>query len=183
MKKLLLTSSMCLALALGLTGCASNISPDTVTASNANDVQTAVEGVIVSKRNVTVKEDSNMVGTLAGAGIGAVAGSAVGGGNMKYITGIAGAVAGGAAGNAIEDKMTTQQGIEYIVKLAQQDSGTTTVQTTGQTTSTTTVSSKSSKNRFVTVVQGQGQQVLNVGQKVLIAGVDGGHARIISTIQ
>ena len=179
----ILAHAVVLALALSLSACASNISPDTVTASDANDVQTAVEGVIVSKRNVTVKEDSNMVGTLAGAGIGAVAGSAIGGGNMRYITGIAGAVAGGAAGNAIEDKMTTQQGIEYIVKLAQQDSGTTTVQTTGKSTTTTTVASKSAKDRFVTVVQGQGQQALNVGQKVLIAGVDGGHARILSTIQ
>lgn len=182
MKKTLLTTALCITLALGLNACA-NISPDTVTASDANEVQSAVEGVIVSKRNVTVKEDSNAIGTLAGAGIGAVAGSAVGGGNMRYITGIAGAVAGGAAGNAIEDKLTTQQGVEYIVKLAQQDSGTTTVKTTGAINTTTTVSGQSAKNRFVTVVQGQGQQVLNVGQKVLIAGANGGHARIISTIE
>lgn len=182
MKKTLLASALCISLALGLNACA-NISPDTVTASDANEIQSAVEGVIVSKRNVTVKEDSNAIGTLAGAGLGAVAGSAVGGGNMRYITGIAGAVAGGAAGNAIEDKLTTQQGVEYIVKLAQQDSGTTTVKTIGAINTTTTVSSQSAKDRFVTVVQGQGQQVLNVGQKVLIAGANGGHARIISTIQ
>lgn len=182
MKKTFLTGAICVALTLGLNACA-NISPDTVTASNANDVQSAVEGVIVSKRNVTVKGDNNAIGTLAGAGIGAVAGSAVGGGNMRYITGIAGAVAGGAAGNAIQDKVTTQQGIEYIVKLTQQESGSTTIKTTGAINNTTTISSQSAKDRFVTVVQGQGQQALNVGQKVLIAGANSSHARIISTIQ
>ncbi len=190
MKKKLLTSAIVVTLSLGLSACAPNISPDVVSASNANEAQTAVEGVIVSKRVVTVKGDSNMIGTLAGAGLGALAGSAVGGGNMRYATGLVGAVAGGAAGNAIEDKLTTQQGIEYVVKLAQQDSGTTTITTKGQSTSTTTtknnstttIGSKSAANRYINIVQGQGQQVLQVGQKVLVAGVDSGHAHIISTL-
>lgn len=200
MKKKLLVSAIVVALSLGLSACAPNISPDVVSASNANEVQTAVEGVVVSKRIVTVKGDNNMVGTLAGAVIGAVAGSAVGGGNMRYITGTAGAVGGGAAGNAIEDKLTTQQGIEYVVKLAQQDSGSTTISTSGQnngsntdgtkTTGTskgnnsskTTISSRSAANRYINIIQGQGQQVLQVGQKVLVAGVNSGHAHIISTL-
>jgi len=200
MKKRLLVSAIAVALSLGLSACAPNISPDVVSASQANEVQSAVEGVVVSKRIVTVKGDNNMVGTLAGAVIGAVAGSAVGGGNMRYITGTAGAVGGGAAGNAIEDKLTTQQGIEYVVKLAQQDSGSTTISTTGQNSdfntdgtkttgtskgknsSSTTISSKSAASRYVNIVQGQGQQVLQVGQKVLVAGVNSGHAHIISTL-
>ena len=200
MKKNLLISTLAVALSLGLTACAPNISPDVVSASNANEVQTAVEGVIVSKRVVTVKGDSNMVGTLAGAVIGAVAGSAVGGGNMRYITGTAGAVGGGVAGNAIEDKLTTQQGIEYMVKLTQEEGPTTTISSSGSNSTTktdgttttgttksknngnTTISSKSAANRYVSVIQGQGSQVLAVGQKVLVAGVNSGHAHIISTV-
>lgn len=219
MKNKLLVISMAAMISLGLSACAPNISPDTVSASNANEVQTAVEGVIVSKRIVTVKGDSNMVGTLAGGIIGAVAGSSVGGGNMRYITGTAGAVAGGAAGNVIEDKLTTQQGIEYVVKLTQEDGPTTTISSNGQSSisatssdkdfgsgnnpqgtssasitgnssasakgknsSTTTISSKSAANRYVTVIQGQGSQALPVGQKVLVAGVNSGHAHIISTL-
>jgi outer membrane lipoprotein SlyB len=200
MKKKLLMNAVAVMVSLGLSACAPNISPDVVSASNANEVQTAVEGIIVSKRVVTVKGDSNMVGTLAGAVIGAVAGSAVGGGNMRYITGTAGAVGGGAAGNAIEDKLTTQQGIEYVIKLAQQDGSSTTITTTGhnsgsntdgtkttetskgQNSSSTTISSKSAANRYVNVIQGQGSQVLQVGQKVLVAGVNSGHAHIISTL-
>ncbi len=196
MQKKLLISALAVTLSLGLTACAPNISPDVVSASNANEVQTAVEGVIVSKRVVTVKGDSNMVGTIAGAVIGAVAGSSVGGGNMRYITGTAGAVAGGAAGNAIEDKLTTQQGIEYVIKLTQEEGPTTTISTNGSSSNTntttgtskaknnsnTTISSKSAANRYVNVIQGQGSQVLQVGQKVLVAGVNSGHAHIISTL-
>lgn len=194
MKKILLVSAVSLALGLGLTGCAPNISPDVVSASSANEVQTAVEGVIVAKHNVTVKGDSNAAGTLAGAVIGALAGSQVGGGNMRYVTGAAGAAGGGVAGNMIQDKLTTQQGIEYVVKLTQEEGSSTTVTTTGQNSlsgavnikgknsSSTTVSSKSAANRYVNVIQGQGQQVLEVGQKVLIAGANSGHAHIIGTL-
>lgn len=182
MKKTLLVSTMLILATLGSTGCTPNISPDVTQASNANEVQTALEGVIVSKRLVTVKGD-NMLGTLAGAGLGAIAGSAVGGGDrMHLLMGATGALAGGAAGNAISDKMTTQQGIEYVIRLTQTDSGAVTVKRQGFRASTTTISSQSAANRYVTVVQGQGAQALPVGQKVLVAGVGTDHAHIISTL-
>lgn len=189
MKKKLLTGTLAVIVSLGLSACAPNISPDVVSASNANEMQTAVEGVIISKRTVTVKGDSNLLGTGIGAVAGGIAGSTVGGGKGKSLATLGGAVLGGAAGNAIQDKMETQQGIEYVIKLTPQDSGTTTITTKNtnsdsqtQNNSTTTISSKSAANRYVTVIQGQGQQALSVGQKVLVAGVNGGHARIISTL-
>lgn len=182
MKKHLLTGLMASLMILGATGCTPNISPDVTQASDANEVQTAVEGVIVSKRVVTVKGD-NMIGTLAGAGLGAIAGSAVGGGSrVPAMAAIGGALIGGAAGNAIENKMTTQQGIEYVIRLTQTDSNTVTVQRTGFRAATTKVSSQSSANRYITVVQGQGAQALPVGQKVLVAGVGTNHAHILSTL-
>lgn len=182
MKKYLLSGLAVAVLGLGLNGCTPNISPDVMQSSDANQVQTALEGVIVSKRIVTVKGD-NMLGTLAGAGLGAVAGSAVGGGDrMHLLMGMTGALAGGAAGNAIENKMTTQQGIEYVIRLAKQDSGETTINRQGYRASKTTISSQSSANRYVNVVQGSGAQILNVGQKVLVAGVGSDHAHIISTL-
>ena len=182
MKKILLSSMVLAVISTGMVACTPNISPDVVQASSANQVQTALEGVIVSKRAVTVKGD-NMLGTLAGAGLGAIAGSAVGGGDrMHLLMGVTGAVAGGAAGNAIDSKITTQQGIEYVVRLAKQDSGQTTINRQGYHATRTTISSQSSANRYVNVVQGAGAQVLNVGQHVLVAGVDSGHAHIISTL-
>lgn len=191
MKQNLLISSLAIALSLGLTACAPNISPDVVSASNANEVQTAVEGVIVSKRVVTVKGDSNLLGTGIGAVAGGIAGSTIGGGRGQMLATLGGAVLGGAAGNVAQDKLTTQQGIEYMVKLTQEEGPSTTISSnntssTGTTQSksngSTTITSKSAANRYVSVVQGQGSQVLQVGQKVLVAGVNSGHAHIISTL-
>ena len=182
MKKFVLSSVMLAVVSVGISACTPNISPDVVQASDANEVQTALEGTIVSKRVVTVKGD-NMLGTLAGAGLGAVAGAGVGGTDqMHLLMGMTGALAGGAAGHAIEDKLTTQEGIEYVVRLAKQDSGEMTINRQGYHATKTTVSSQSSSNRYVNVVQGKGAQVLNVGQKVLVAGVGTNHAHIISTL-
>lgn len=199
MKKLLIPT-LALTLTLGLTACAPNISPDVVSASNANEMQTAVEGVIVSKRVVTVKGDSNLLGTGIGAVAGGIAGSTIGGGRGQMLATLGGAVLGGAAGNIAQDKLTSQQGIEYVVKLTQEEGPSTTISTSGGNSSTTTdgtkttgttsaknnntttISSKSAANRYVNVIQGQGAQVLQVGQKVLVAGVNSGHAHIISTL-
>jgi len=191
MKKIVLVSTLAFVISLSLTACAPNISPDTVSASNANDIQSAVEGTVISKRNVTVKGDNNLLGTGIGALAGGVAGSTIGGGKGKTLATIGGAVLGGAAGNAVQDKMQTQQGVEYVIKLTQQDSGSTTITTNGtsssgaynsKNSSSTTISSKSAANRYVTVVQGQGEQVIQVGQTVLVAGIGGNHPRIISIV-
>lgn len=182
MKKQALTALMAAVMAFSTTACTPNISPDVTQSSDANQVQTAVEGVIVSKRVVTVKGD-NMVGTIAGAALGAIAGSAVGGGSrVPAMAAIGGGLLGGAAGNAIESKMTTQQGIEYVIRLTQQDSNTVTINRQGYNAARTTVSSRSAANRYVTVVQGQGSQALPVGQRVLVAGVGTNHAHILSTL-
>jgi outer membrane lipoprotein SlyB len=171
-----------------LTACTPNISPDVVSASGANQVQNAEEGTVISKRAVTVKPNNTAVGTLTGAGLGAIGGSQIGGGDTRYATGLIGAVAGGLAGSMIQDKLTTQKGIEYVVKLDQQESGSTTMTTTGtttsatskkQSTSTTVVSGKSAPKRYVTVTQAQGDQEIKVGQRVLVEGIGTSHARII----
>lgn len=190
MKKIVL-SALLAALSITLVACAPNISPDTISASNANQVQTALEGVIISKRPVTVKGDSNLLGTGLGAVAGGLAGSTVGGGKGKALATLGGAVLGGAAGNVIQDKMETQQGIEYIVKLTQEEGPSTTISSSGSSTegdfhsknsNKTVISTKSAPNTYVTIVQGQGAQVLSVGQKVLVAGVGTKQARIISTL-
>lgn len=179
--KILMTTTLTMLL-LNLTACAPNISPDTVSASNANAIQAAVEGTIVSKRIVTVRGDNNIVGTGIGAAAGGIAASTIGGGKGQLLATLGGAVLGGATGHVVQDKMQTQQSIEYVVRLAQQESGTTTIKTEGMNTSMTTVSRTSAQDRYVTLIQGQGQQALQVGQKVLIVGVGGSHARIIGIL-
>ena len=183
MKKLFITTLLTAAMCINVTGCATNISPDVAQASDANQMQSAIPGTIISKHAVTVKE-KNMLGTVSGAALGGIGASTIGGSNQAHLAaGIAGALLGGAAGNAIESKITTQKGIEYAVKLDQAESGTTTINRTGSYASRTRISSHSAGNRYVNVVQGEGSEVLNVGQRVMVAGVGGKHVTIISTIE
>ncbi len=109
-------------IALTVTGCAPSISPDTYSTSGAGQVNRVIAGRVVSARVVNVSGDSltqggGVVGTVAGAGAGAIAaGSAIGGGNGSAIAAIGGAVLGGVLGNYAEKKITSQQGMEYVVK-------------------------------------------------------------------
>lgn len=102
---------------LSLIGCARNISPDNYSADSAGQVNNAVKGVIVNARPVDISGSQSGVGGTAGAAGGAVAGSAIGGGTRANILGaIGGALIGGMAGSAIEEGVTRQQGMEYIVE-------------------------------------------------------------------
>lgn len=183
MSKLFTVTLLSAALSINLMGCTTNISPDVTQANSANSVQTAIPGTIVSEHAVTVKGD-NMIGTLSGAALGGVGASAIGGSSRAHImTGIAGALLGGAAGNAIEDKITTQKGIEYVVRLDNAASNTTTINRVGRHAARTTITSNNNGNRYVNVIQGQGAEQLSVGQRVMVAGVGSKHVTIISTIE
>lgn len=58
-----------------------------------------------------VKDEHKLVGTGVGAVVGGLLGSRIGGGNTRIVTGLAGAAAGGYAGNQIQGKM--QKGNTY----------------------------------------------------------------------
>lgn len=138
---------------VALTACAPNISPDVVQANNANTITQTTRGTIISIKPIQVKANDNMVGTLAGAGIGGVAGSAIGGGDRVPIIGaIGGALLGGAAGDYAQDKLSSQQGLQYIIKKNNGD--------------------------LITVVQGPGATQYHVGESVYV--VEGAHARIVA---
>jgi uncharacterized protein YcfJ len=57
------------------------------------------------------KDEHRLVGTGVGAVVGGLLGSRIGGGNTRIVTGLAGAAAGGYAGNKIQQKM--QKGETY----------------------------------------------------------------------
>ena len=57
------------------------------------------------------KDQDRLVGTGVGAVVGGLLGSRIGGGNTRIVTGLAGAAAGGYAGNKIEQKV--QKGDTY----------------------------------------------------------------------
>jgi len=127
---------------ISLSACTPNINADHYTVSQAGQASRVETGTIVSKQLVQVSGDDNLVGTAAGAGLGAVAGSTIGGGTRSNVAGaIGGAIVGGLLGREVQKHVTSQTGVEYIVKL-----------TNGQT---------------ISVVQGQ-SPTLYVGQKVQV---------------
>ena len=115
MKKRILTSCL-LGLTLAVGGCASSLTGDTYSRSEARAPQTVRMGTVESVRLVQIEGTKTNIGTGAGAVIGGVAGSSVGGGRGSIITGVLGAVAGGMAGAAAEEGITRNQGVEITVR-------------------------------------------------------------------
>lgn len=135
---------------LALSGCASGLGSSDYGRSQARTVQEVQTGVVMNVRNVRIEGTKTPVGTVAGAAVGGLAGSQIGGGNGQIAGAVLGAVLGGVAGSAVEEKTTSQNGVEITVRL---DSG-----------------------RTIAVTQGVGEQ-FRVGDRVrIISG--GGTTRV-----
>lgn len=75
-------------------------------------------GTVESVRDVVIDARDTGTGTLAGAAIGGVAGSTVGGGYRANAAGaIAGAVVGGIIGSAVEKNNNDRRGVEVTIRL------------------------------------------------------------------
>ena len=75
-------------------------------------------GVVENVRDVAIDARDTGTGTLAGAAIGGIAGSTLGGGYKANAAGsIAGAVIGGIIGNAVEKDANDRKGVEVTVRL------------------------------------------------------------------
>ncbi|HCZ47772.1 MAG TPA: hypothetical protein DCZ11_02065 [Gammaproteobacteria bacterium] len=73
-------------------------------------------------RQEPVKDDKQIIGTVAGAVVGGLVGNQIGGGSGKKIATVAGAVGGGLAGHEIEKRRNTSTYWEVTVQM---DNGTT----------------------------------------------------------
>ncbi len=111
-----------LALSLGVAACAPTNTDTTYSAADIGRPAQIAYGVIVSMRPVTVQGQPNGVGTVAGAAVGATAGSFIGGSSVRgnILGAIGGAVIGGLAGHAIAGGVSTGQAVEFIIR---QDNG------------------------------------------------------------
>jgi outer membrane lipoprotein SlyB len=127
---------------LSLTGCASNISPQTYSVGSVGQVNRTISGTVISVREVNVAGTSGTGGT-AGSAAGAVLGSSAGGSDSRsnIVGAIGGAVIGGLAGSAIEANATKQKALEYVVE--------------------------TENGNLMTIVQGK-DTVFSEGQKVLV---------------
>jgi len=104
-------------IATGVTGCASNLSGESYSRSEARTVQQIEYGTITQLRPVNIEGTKTPIGSGAGAIVGGIAGSGVGGGRTSSVMAVIGAVAGGVAGAAIEEGFTRTNGVEITVKM------------------------------------------------------------------
>lgn len=108
--------------ALLLTGCAQQgLTGSAYSRSDARQVQNVEYAIVESVTPVIIDgRTDGVVGAGAGAIVGGLAGSTVGGGKGSSIATVLGAVAGGIAGQALEENATREQGQEITLRL---DSG------------------------------------------------------------
>ncbi|MCG8443493.1 MAG: glycine zipper 2TM domain-containing protein [Caulobacterales bacterium] len=100
------------------TGCASGLGANDYNRAEVGDVNRVEEGVVESARQVNIEGTKTGIGTASGAAIGGVAGSQIGGDDeARIIAGIAGALAGGLLGRAVEEGATASVGYTYTVRL------------------------------------------------------------------
>ncbi len=143
-----------LAASVMLQGCASSLTGDTYSRSEARKVQQVQYGQVLSVTPVVIEGRTNSpLGAGAGAVIGGIGGSKIGGGSGRTIATVLGAVAGGVVGQQAEEKLTRKQGQEITVELE--------------------------SRRIISVVQEvSGNGIFQAGDRVRVLG-QGGTARIV----
>ncbi|MES1991936.1 MAG: hypothetical protein V4441_13430 [Pseudomonadota bacterium] len=104
-----------LPLALLLTACGKDYSPNTYASSAVQQASKVESGVVVGVRKVTISADPT-VASATGAAAGGIAGSQVAEGAYSALGALGGAVVGGLAGSEAGHKMQDTYGYEYIVR-------------------------------------------------------------------
>lgn len=119
MKSVALRTAVVLAVASSLGACASSRIGDgnTVSRDATRSVSEVSYGVVIDARQVNIEGTRSGVGAVAGAAVGAAAGSQIGGGRRENIAaGVVGGIIGAVAGDALEEGVTSQRGIQYTVR-------------------------------------------------------------------
>lgn len=138
-----------------LTGCAPSLSPNIYDTANAGQIHRVAQGMVISSRAVRVSDSGTGVGvgTVAGGALGAIAASQIGQGNGSLAAGIGGALLGGIAGGHAQQGLSSQDGIEYVIRLHNKS--------------------------LISIVQGP-KPSFNCGQHVLVQYGAGGRSRVIA---
>jgi outer membrane lipoprotein SlyB len=104
------------ATAIAIAGC-STLDTQDYSSRDARVEQSVAYGVVESVRPVRIDEPHAPIGTIAGAAIGGLLGNEIGGGVGRVAATVVGAVAGGIGGNAVEKRLTRDNGEEIVVRL------------------------------------------------------------------
>ncbi|USO01087.1 MAG: glycine zipper 2TM domain-containing protein [Alphaproteobacteria bacterium] len=143
--------------ALVVGGCARNISSSMYSESSVGSVAETLEGTILKVRSVTVKGaeklGENATGMAIGGLTGGVLGHQFGKGRGNIAATVGGGLLGAGLGALAEDALTTQEGLEYVVRLTD--------------------------GRLKTVVQGKDNPIA-AGQRVLLYIYSTGRSRVVA---
>lgn len=146
-------SGLLVTAAVGLPGCASSLSGDSYSRTEARRVMNVRYAVVEEVRPVKLEGTKTAVGPVAGAAVGGVAGSSVGQGKGAAVAAVIGAVAGGLAGAAIEEGTTRKPGVEITLRM------------------------ENNPNSLIAVVQEDSGENFQVGERVRVVE-DGGTTRV-----
>lgn len=117
MKKNRSTIVIATAITLLLSGCASSLSGDSYSRSEARQAQAVQVGTVVGTRLVQIEGTKSGIGAVTGGAVGGIAANSIGGGRGKALATIGGAALGALAGSAAEEGVTRTQGVEVMVRL------------------------------------------------------------------
>lgn len=162
-----------------LSGCARDMGSNVYTSSAVTGK--VIEGTVISARAVVIKDSDklgdNTMGMLGGGLIGGLGGNLLGKGKGNSLATAGGAIAGAAVGSMIQDRLSTSNGMEYVVRIAPQYRSEipTTVNKTVISSGNQSVDDEvkgatsvaTTKTDLISVVQGA-DTVYTPGQKVLI---------------
>ena len=117
-----LTVLLCVLISLG--GCATRSSSGSSYPRYETRTAYDVEyGEVVATRLVEIEGDASYIGVWGGAAVGRAAGRSVDDGNTGRVAGALGGVAGAVAGEAIEKKITAEDGLEIFSERVRQSYG------------------------------------------------------------
>ncbi len=146
---------LCICIALvGVIGCSSNPYGDSYGVADTRTIQQVRYGTIVKTEPVSIEGEGQLVGALAGAAVGGILGSKIGGGSGSDIAAIGGGVLGGYAGSKAAEGVSRRNGVNLTIKM--DDNGET----------------------IAIVQEANPNMMFRVGQKVRV-NIDGRNARVV----
>ena len=121
MKCLTLIGLLISATAATVSGCAYSSSGKSYPRYETRTAHDIEYGEVVSTRTVEIEGHASFIGTLGGAGVGHAIGSTVDDWESRWVAGAVGGIVGAVAGQAIERKITEEEGLEITVHLDSSD--------------------------------------------------------------
>lgn len=111
-------TALWVAASLAVTGCATKpTGAHTVHRSETGRAHAVESGEVIYVRPVTIQGEVGGLGAVAGGAMGLALGNLVGGGRGQTVARTGGAIAGAAVGSAVEQNVTTVDGVEVTVLL------------------------------------------------------------------